>query len=104
VTTPVRITHPFHPLFGQEIDFVERRLRWGDERIFYRDRHGYLRSLLTHWTSIEAEDPFAAMAAGRSRFRVVDLIDLAALVGKLPERIGDGEVVVCNKVNYAASV
>ena len=27
VTTPVRITHPFHPLFGQEIAFVERRVR-----------------------------------------------------------------------------
>ena len=45
VTAPVRITHPFHPQFGQDIDFVERRHRWGEERVLYRDRHGHLVSL-----------------------------------------------------------
>src|SRR5213595_2157553 len=53
VTTPVRITHPFHPLFGQEIAFVERRVRWGDDLIFYRDRHGYVTALPTRWTNVE---------------------------------------------------
>jgi hypothetical protein len=35
------------------------------------------------WTSVEAEDPFVVVAAGRSRFRTADLIDLAALVRQL---------------------
>ena len=70
-------------MFGHEINFVERRIRWGDDRIFYRDSHGYLRSLPTHWTNVEPEDPFVVVSAGRSQFRVVDLIDLAALVLKL---------------------
>jgi hypothetical protein len=83
VTTPVRITHPFHPLFGQEIDFVERRIRRGDDLLFYRDRHGYVTALPTRWTSVEAEDPFVVVAAGRSPFRVADLIDLAVLTTKL---------------------
>ena len=82
MTYPVRVTHPFHPLFGQELDFVERRHNWGEDRVFYRDRQGHMASLPTGWTSAAAEDPFVVMAAGRSRFRVVDLIDLAALLLK----------------------
>jgi hypothetical protein len=83
MSAPIHITHPFHPLFGREIDVVERRHNWGEERIFYRDPDGYLVSLPARWTSVEAEDPFVVVAAGRSRFRVSDLIDLAALVLKV---------------------
>jgi len=39
-------------------------------------------SMPERWTSVDAEDPFVVVAAGRSRFRVVDLIDLAALLLK----------------------
>jgi hypothetical protein len=84
VTGPVRITHPFHPLCGQEIDFVVHRHNWGEDRVLYRDRHGHLTSLPARWTSVIAEDPFVAMAAGRSHFRVEDLVELAALVRRLP--------------------
>ena len=79
----VRITHPFHPLFGREIDFVDRQQRWGEDRVLYRDPDGYLLSLPARWTSVEAEDPFVVVAAGRSHFRAADLIDLAALVATL---------------------
>ena len=71
------------PLFGREIDVVERRSQWGEDRIFYRDPDGYLLSLPARWTSVEAEDPFVVVSAGRSRFRAVDLLDLAALMLKL---------------------
>ena len=80
MTAPIRVTHPFHPLLGQEIDFVEWRHNWGEDRVFYRDRQGHMASLPARWTSVEAEDPFVVVAAGRSRFRVVDLIDLATLL------------------------
>lgn len=79
----MRITHRFHPQFGQALDFVERRHSWGEDRVFYRDRHGHLASLPARWTSVEAEDPFVVAAAGRSWFRVVDLIELTALVARL---------------------
>ena len=75
MTAPVRITHPFHPQFGQDIDFVERRHRFGEERVLYRDRHGHLVSLPARWTSV--------VAAGRSRFRVADLLELVELIGRL---------------------
>ena len=91
MSAPVRITHPFHPLCGREIDVVQRRCQWGEDRIFYRDPDGYLLSMPARWTSVEAEDPFVVVAAGRSRFRTADLIDLAALVRKLlpGKRAGD---------------
>ena len=44
---------------------------------------GHLASVPARWTSVEAEDPFVVVAAGRSRFRVVDLIDLVALLGRV---------------------
>lgn len=82
-TGPIRITHPFHPLFGQEIDFVFHRHNWGVDRVFFRDRHGHLASLPARWTSVVPEDAFVTVAAGRSRFRVEDLIALVALVRRL---------------------
>lgn len=83
MTGPIRITHPFHPQFGQEIDVVVRRPNWGEDRVFYRDRQGHVASLPARWTSVVAEDPLVVLGAGRSRFRVADLIDLVALVGRL---------------------
>jgi hypothetical protein len=83
VTSSVRITHPFHPLFGKEIDVVERRIGWGDDLLFYRDRLGYVTALPTRWTTIEPEDPFVVVSAGRSHFRVADLIDLASLINEI---------------------
>ena len=80
---PVRITHPFHPLFGREIDFVSRQQRWGEDWVVYRDPDEYLLWLPARWTSVEAEDPFIIVSAGRSHFRAADLIDLAALIAAL---------------------
>lgn len=86
MSAPVRITHPFHPLFGREIDFVDRQQRWGEDRVLYRDPDGYLLSLPARWTSLAPEDPFVIVAAGRSAFRVPDLIELATLVAMLRGR------------------
>ena len=79
----MRITHPFHPLFGQAIDFVERRHRWSEQRVYFRDHDGHLASLPARWTSVVPEDPFLVVAAGRSRFRAADLVELAELMGRL---------------------
>ena len=86
----MRITHPFHPLLGQEIDFDDRQQRWGEDRVLYRDPDGYLLSLPARWTTVEAGDPFVIVAAGRSPFRAADLIDLAALVAALVATLGAG--------------
>jgi hypothetical protein len=83
VTVPIRVTHPFHPLFGQQIVFVERRIHWGEDLLFHRDCRGVVAALPTRWTSLWDEDVFQAVSAGRSRFRGSDLIDLADLIGEI---------------------
>ncbi len=72
-----RVTHPYHPLFQQEFELVSYRQDWGEDRVWFQDKLGRLRSLPTSWTDAGAVDPFVALAAGRSLFRVADLIELA---------------------------
>ena len=59
------------------------RHNWGEDRVYYRDCRGHLTSLPASWTSVVPEDTFVTVAAGRSRFRVEDLVALAALVLRL---------------------
>jgi hypothetical protein len=42
-----------------------------------------LGSLPAAWTDVVSEDPFVVMAAGRSPFRVEDLLRLAEVVDRL---------------------
>ena len=83
-TTPgrFRITHPFHPLRGAEYELVTRRLTWGEDRVFYYDPSGKLKSLLTNVTDVMSKDAFDRTSAGRSAFRVDDLLELRRLFDK----------------------
>lgn len=80
MTGSVWITHPFHPLCGQELDVVTRRIQWGEDLVFYRDPWGHRASLPAGWTSLAPVDPYIEVGSGRSWFRVEDLIDLAAFL------------------------
>jgi len=71
-----RITHPFHPLRGAEYELVTRKLTWGEDRVFYYDPSGKLKSLLTNVTDVVSTDAFDCISAGRSAFRVDDLLEL----------------------------
>jgi hypothetical protein len=51
-----------------------------DERVCYYDPHGRLLAIPVTFTSLAAPDPFVLRAAGRSYFRVEDLIALTRLV------------------------
>ncbi|MCZ6602149.1 MAG: DUF5372 family protein [Planctomycetota bacterium] len=79
------MTHPFHPLGGREFDLVTVRNNWGEDRVYFHDDQGRLQSLPTNWTSIMPDDPFVVIAAGRSPFRVEDLLELAEQVGRSKE-------------------
>ena len=73
-----RVTHAYHPLYQQEFELVSYRQNWGEDRVWFQDKKdGHLHSLPMSWTDIGAVDPFVAIAAGRSQFRVADLIELA---------------------------
>jgi hypothetical protein len=47
------------------------------------DAHGRLRSMLTSWTSLAHQDLFSQASAGRSWFRIDDLLKLEALLKAL---------------------
>ena len=87
-TTPgrFRITHAFHPLRGAEYELVTRKLNWGEDRVFYYDRSGALKSFLTNVTDLVPEDGFSQVSAGRSTFRADDLLELRRLIDRRGRR------------------
>jgi hypothetical protein len=77
-------------LSGKTFELVTVRHNWGDERVYYQDETGALHSLPLAWTSLAAEDPFVSLSAGRSAFRVVDLLELARRVAFLIRELEEG--------------
>ena len=67
-------------MFGREFELVHYFQCWGEDRVFYLDAEEKVRSLPACWTSAVADDPFVIISAGRSPFRVEDLVELAKLV------------------------
>ena len=82
-----RVTHPFHPLHGREFELIEITSMLGAVLVHYTADDGTLRTVRRAFTSAAAVDPFARVTAGRSAFRVSDLLALAALLDSLD---GDG--------------
>jgi len=76
------VTHVFHPLYGRELRLIDQYLAWGEDRVCFRDDGGELRYLPTAWTSIAPPDLFVRTSAGRSHFRVEDLLRLATLIAQ----------------------
>ena len=56
---------------------------WGEHRVYFHKEGEHLVSVPATWTDVVAEDPVVRVSAGRSLFRVVDLIELAQLVERL---------------------
>ena len=77
------MTHPFHPWRDREFVFVVARRTWGEDRVFFFDQDGVQRSLPRAWTDAADVDAFVALAAGRSPFRVEELVALVGLMDGL---------------------
>ena len=75
-----RIVHPFHPLSGQQLLLVTTRHNWGEDLLYYHDPKGALVSVPARWTDRIPVDPVVTVSAGRSPFRLEDLLELARLV------------------------
>ena len=76
------VIHPHHPLRGQKFKLVTYRHNWGEDRVYFHDSSGVLRSIPACWTTVLPGDPFVVLAAGRCLFRYDDLLKLADLVEK----------------------
>jgi hypothetical protein len=76
-----------------EYELVTRKLTWGEDRVFYYDLNGKLKSMLTNVTDVVPTDAFYRLSGGRSPFRVDDLMELRHLldrrrqVGKEPKDV-----------------
>lgn len=77
------MTHPFHPLHGQQFEMIEYYQCWGENRVFFLDSSGQLERLPASWTDVIGEDLFVTVAAGRSPLRVEDLLRLVDLLDQL---------------------
>jgi Family of unknown function (DUF5372) len=76
------VIHPHHPLRGQSFKLVTYRHNWGEDRVYFHDSSGLLRSIPASWTTVLPPDPFEVLAAGRCLFRYDHLLKLADLVEK----------------------
>ena len=75
------VTHPFHPLFGQQFSLLAQRYAWGESRVFFLDpATTHVRSLPTIWTNLAPPDPFVAFASERAILRLSDLQALVRLL------------------------
>lgn len=86
-----RIVHAFHPRYGEQLPLVTTRHNWNEDRVYYHDRKGQLTSIPTGWTDVIAADPFIVLSAGRSAFRVEDLLELVRLLEGLRKEVGDDQ-------------
>jgi hypothetical protein len=78
------VTHPFHPLLGEEFDLVGYAHTWGEHRVFFREPgQERVQSLPAGWTDVEGPDPFLVLSGGRAWFRVEDLVALVRLLDEL---------------------
>lgn len=59
---------------------------WGEHRVFFRKPDEQrIYSVPAVWTDVEGPDAFAILSAGRSLFRVDDLLGLVALIAELSQ-------------------
>ena len=81
------VVHPFHPLCGRPFALVTIRHNWGEDRVYFHDGQGRLSCVPASWTDAVAADPVVAVSAGRSPFRLEDLLELTRLVAALGQEV-----------------
>lgn len=61
---------------------MTRKLTWGEDRVFYYDAGGRLKSITASMTDVFERDAFDRISASRSAFRIDDLLELWRLFQK----------------------
>jgi hypothetical protein len=71
---------------GQRFELLTVKKPWGEDRVYFFDKKKRLRHLPTSWTDAAEPNAFVTIAAGRSAFRLDDLIELSELIRTLRAR------------------
>ena len=82
----MRVTHPFHPLSGQQLVCVGQRYNRYGTRLLLEADDGPVCSVPPQWTDVVAPDPETVLGGQRALFRLADLLELAGLVDRLSGR------------------
>ena len=75
-----RVTHPYHPLFSRQFEAVGYWERGGERRLYFYNGDRRLVSIPLAFTNLATPDPFLVRSAGRSLFRIKDLLELSRLI------------------------
>ena len=79
----MRVTHPFHPLAGQQLPCVGERYNRYGRTLLLKGSDGAVFAVRPQWTDVVAPDPEIVLGGMRALFRVTDLLELACLVDRL---------------------
>ena len=82
----MRVTHPFHPLRGQQLPCVGERYNRYGMTLLLETGDGAVCSVRPQWTDVVAPDPEIVLGGRRALLRVADLLELARLVNRLSGR------------------
>ena len=83
-TQQFKITHPFHPLYPRTFKNIKCQRLQGRNYFVFVDHNGKKCNVPIAWTDAsKQEDAFVIISAGRSYFRVEDLLRLRDLVRNL---------------------
>ncbi|WP_165422343.1 MULTISPECIES: DUF5372 family protein [Rhizobium] len=99
----MRVTHPFHPLFGRQLPCVGERANSQGKRLLLQTDDGATWSVPPQWTDLVSLDRELVASNGRALLLVSNLMELASLVERLCGQSTARAQVRC-KDNYAATV
>ncbi len=76
----MKVTHPFHPLFEQEFEFIEVNTAWGEKRVSYLSEEGEIKTMPLSWTSLNEIDPFITASEERAILHFDEIRSLIELL------------------------
>jgi len=79
----VRVTHPFHPLSGQEFIFIRCRKGWREKRVWFQREDGTIDSIPLKWCNLRPPDPYLDIEEEHAPFRIEDLLELSYLIEEM---------------------
>ena len=63
-----RVTHPFHPLQGQEFEAIAWRRGWPEDRVYFVGGGGNPDSIPVAFTDLRVPDPFVVVSLAVATF------------------------------------
>jgi hypothetical protein len=83
------ITHPFHPLFGQELERASGPPQESHRWVWFHTAEGRLSPIPLNFTDLVDPDPFVVVSAGRAHLGVKEMLRLVELLSEMEHGRGE---------------